>query len=123
MAGRSARKGLQALPAAQQEITTLAEQFNGDFLQEYLANETFFKNNALNYGVIHLAMHGVLNHRAPMLSSLVFTEDKDSIEDNFLQAFEISHLHLKTRLVIQLITVMQASQFSSYTLPMVMSIL
>jgi len=94
------RKGLQPLPAAQKEIATLAEKFTGDFLQDDSANETFFKTNALNYGVIHLAMHGVLNHRAPMLSSLVFTEDKDSVEDNFLQAYEISHMKLNANLVV-----------------------
>ena len=35
-----------------------------------------------------------------MLSSLAFTENKDSLEDNFLQAYEISRLHLKADMVV-----------------------
>jgi CHAT domain-containing protein len=35
-----------------------------------------------------------------MLSSLVFTEDHDSVENNFLQAYEISKLNLNADLVI-----------------------
>lgn len=35
-----------------------------------------------------------------MLSSLAFTENRDSLEDNFLQAHEIAHLHLNADLVV-----------------------
>lgn len=94
------RAHLQPLPAAQTEITTLAEYFQGDFLYGDSTNEAFFKENAQNYGVIHLAMHGIVHSRVPMLSSLAFTENGDSLEDNFLQAYEISKLKLNADLVI-----------------------
>ncbi len=45
-------------------------------------------------------MHGVLDKKQPMLSSLAFTENKDSLEDNFLQAYEISRMQLNADLVV-----------------------
>ena len=94
------RAHLSPLPAAQTEVTALAEYFQGDFLYGDSTNEAFFKKNAQNYGVIHLAMHGILHNRVPMFSSLAFTENGDSTEDNFLQAYEISKLKLNADLVV-----------------------
>ena len=94
------RSTLQPLPAAQEEVKNIANIFSGDFLFGTDANEAFFKKNAANYQVIHLAMHGILNADEPLLSSLVFTENNDSLEDNFLQAFEISHEHINADLVV-----------------------
>ncbi len=45
-------------------------------------------------------MHGLLNENRPMLSSLAFTEDGDSLNDNFLQAHEISKMELNADLVV-----------------------
>ena len=97
---RNLRDALQDLPAAKSEVEGLAKLFKGDFLYGSDANEAFFKHNAQNYAVIHLAMHGLLNTEYPILSSLAFTENGDSTEDNFLQAYEISHLNLNAELVV-----------------------
>ncbi|MCP4441099.1 MAG: CHAT domain-containing protein [Aureispira sp.] len=94
------RAHLKPLPAAQTEITALSKHFQGDFLYGDSTNEAFFKENAQDYGVIHLAMHGIVHNRVPMLSSLAFTENRDSLEDNFLQAYEISKLQLNADLVV-----------------------
>jgi CHAT domain-containing protein len=94
------RANLQPLPAAEKEIKILSENFQGDFLFENAANEKDFKKIAANYSVIHLAMHGILESSRPMLSSLVFTENRDSLEDNLLQAYEISRLKLNAGLVV-----------------------
>jgi len=45
-------------------------------------------------------MHGLLDSKNPILSSLVFTENNDSIENNFLQAWEISKMELNAELVV-----------------------
>ena len=45
-------------------------------------------------------MHGLLDKNRPMLSSLAFTEDGDSIESNFWQAHEISKMELNADLVV-----------------------
>jgi CHAT domain-containing protein/tetratricopeptide (TPR) repeat protein len=97
---RNLRDALNELPAATAEIQALEEKLKGDFWYEDQVNEKRFKAEAGNYGMIHLAMHGILNSDHPVLSSLAFTEEGDSTEDNFLQAFEISRMQLNAQLVV-----------------------
>lgn len=94
------RSALEDLPAATKEVKGLSKMFYGEFLTGVVASETNFKKLAPNYGVIHLAMHGVSNEWAPILSSLAFSEDYQTVEDNFLQAYEIAQLSLKANLVV-----------------------
>ncbi len=94
------REDLSPLPKAKDEVEVLAKKFAGDFKFGAACNEAFFKANANQYGIIHLAMHGVVHPQIPILSSLVFTENGDSLEDNLLQAHEIAHLQLQTDLVV-----------------------
>jgi len=94
------RDALQDLPAARKEVTELSKLFAGRFLLNNDASELAFKSEAENYAIIHLAMHGLLNTQYPILSSLAFTENGDSTEDNFLQAYEISQLKLNAELVV-----------------------
>ncbi len=97
---RNLRQSLEDLPAAREEVLNLAQYFKGTFLIDSAANEQSFKQMAADYRIIHLAMHGILNQEQPILSSLAFTENGDSLEDNFLQAYEISHLPLNAELVV-----------------------
>lgn len=94
------RENLDSLPCAREEIKLLSEQFEGYFAFNEGTSEKVFKEKASKYSIIHLAMHGILDSRVPMLSSLVFTEDGDSMENNFLQAYEISKLKLNADLVV-----------------------
>jgi len=94
------RKHLIALPEAANEVKALETMFEGDFLYGEAANEKSFKNNISDYAVIHLAMHGLLDSKNPIASSLVFTEDGNAEEDNFLHASEISNLPLNAQLVV-----------------------
>lgn len=97
---RKLRKILIDLPAIQTEVQQLETVFGGDFLYKEAATERNFKEKAGDYAILHLAMHGILNTQYPILSSLAFTEDKDSLEDNFLEAHEISRLPLQAELVV-----------------------
>ena len=94
------RKQFQDLPMARAEVTALEKLFKGKFLVGTAASEAEFKKNASEYAVIHLAMHGLLNTQYPILSSLAFTENSDSVEDNFLQAYEISNMNLNAQMVV-----------------------
>jgi CHAT domain-containing protein len=94
------REDLGPLPNARKELKMLSKQFEGYFAFDNVASEKVFKEKSSEFAVIHLAMHGLLNSRAQMLSSLVFTEDGDSVENNFLQAYEISKLNLNANLVV-----------------------
>jgi CHAT domain-containing protein len=97
---RNLRDILQALPAARKEVESLQKAYRGFFAFDSLASEKNFKAKAGEYAVIHLAMHGLLDQKNPILSSLAFTEDGDSIENNFLQAYEISKMQLNADLVV-----------------------
>jgi len=91
---------LQPLPNAEKEVVELSNLFNGTFLNGDAANEHDFKTLAADYSIIHLAMHGVLNKRSPLLSSFAFTENGNHSENNFLQAYEISQMKLNASLVV-----------------------
>jgi CHAT domain-containing protein/Tfp pilus assembly protein PilF len=94
------RAGLQPLEAAQREVRVLSQEFQGYFGFDEGASERLFKEKAADYAVIHLAMHGSLDYKHPILSSLIFTEDGDSVENSLLQAYEISSLKLNADLVV-----------------------
>jgi CHAT domain-containing protein len=95
----SLRKALAPLPAAQEEVQLLSQIFKGHFALGDAASELKFKQQAENYAVIHLAMHGILDEQNPILSSLAFTEDGGA-ENNFLQVYEISKMKLNADLVV-----------------------
>lgn len=94
------RQTLQDIPEARREVRVLSERFDGSFEIYGAANERDFKLQANDYGILHLAMHGLLNQAEPLLSSLVFTETADSLEDNFLHAYEIANMDLQADLVV-----------------------
>ena len=93
------RRHLEPLPATGGEINDLSSLLFGKFILNQQASEQTFKEFAPQHGIIHLAMHGILNHRSPILSSLAFSETGDSTEDDFLQAHEISNMELHAALV------------------------
>lgn len=94
------RSTLIPLDAARNEVEYLSEQYGGTFLFDSLASEQNFKTQASQFGILHLAMHGLLDTREPVLSSLAFTENGDSVENNFLHAYEITQLELNADLVV-----------------------
>lgn len=97
---QSFRKVLNPLPNTKKEVEKIKTYLEGTFRTGTKATERNFKQEAGEYAILHLAMHGLLNEYTPILSSLVFTEDGDSLEDNFLQAWEIYKLKLKADLVV-----------------------
>lgn len=94
------RDKLGELPGAIEEVNALKEKFSGKFLVGTAANETLFKEEASTYGILHLAMHGLVNHKQPNFSGLALTEDHSKTEDNFLYAYEIKELDLHADLVV-----------------------
>jgi CHAT domain-containing protein/Tfp pilus assembly protein PilF len=94
------RHHLIPLPEAVNEVKALEKIALGTFLYGNDASERIFKNKLPNHGIIHLAMHGILNQKNPIASSLAFTENGSQVEDNFLHASEISNLSLEAQLVV-----------------------
>ncbi len=62
------------------------------------ATERNFKENANNYGILHLAMHGLLNDQDPMFSKLLFIQN-DTLEGGFLNAAEIYDLNAQLAVI------------------------
>ncbi len=95
------RKYLIPLPAVLTEVDVVQSILSqGKIYKAEQATEAKFKQVAGNYNILHLAMHGILNTEHPMASALVFTEDNDSIEDNFLYGYEIAQMDLNADLVV-----------------------
>lgn len=61
------------------------------------ATETQFKELAAQYGVLHFATHGILNHKYPLYSSLVLLGDDK--EDGLLHTYELYNMELNAELV------------------------
>jgi CHAT domain-containing protein/Flp pilus assembly protein TadD len=94
------REILEPLPNARKEVEALQEKYQGFFAFDLLASEKMVKQKAGDFAILHFATHGILDTKRPILSSLAFTEDNDSIESNFWQAHEISKMQLNANLVV-----------------------
>ena len=97
---RDLRNGITELPGAEKEIKLLKNNYKGFYPTKINASERVWKKNAADYGIVHFAMHGLIDENEPEFSSLVFAEDGDAQEDNFLYAYEIKQSKLNASLVV-----------------------
>ncbi|HYC85532.1 MAG TPA: CHAT domain-containing protein, partial [Chryseosolibacter sp.] len=94
------RDRLTALSWNQEEVTSIGKMMDGVALVGNEAVERRFKESAADYGIIHLAMHALIDDDRPMYSRLAFSFDNDTTEDNFLNAHELYNLELPAQLVV-----------------------
>ncbi|MEM7552011.1 MAG: CHAT domain-containing tetratricopeptide repeat protein [Bacteroidota bacterium] len=94
------RGDISPLPSARKEVEILKGKYEGFFAFDSLASEKTVKKMAPGFSVLHFATHGILDKERPVLSSLTFTEDNDSTESNFWEAYEISKAQLNADLVV-----------------------
>ena len=64
------------------------------------ATEERFKEIASQYDILHLATHGIINNDYPMFSKLIFTTSKDSVNEGFLNTYEIYNMQINAPLVV-----------------------
>ncbi|MEW7290981.1 tetratricopeptide repeat protein [Aquimarina sp. 2304DJ70-9] len=88
------------LPGTRKEINAIANIIDGEYYYGNQAIETNFKQNANRYNIIHLALHGEVDHKHPENSKLYFTKSKDSIEDNILYSHELFALDIPAELTV-----------------------
>ena len=93
------RKDEVPLPMANTEVKTIASILDGDAFTGKSTTESFFKENAGKYNVLHLSLHGIIDDDNPLMSSLIFN-DEDSINDGYLNAMEIFNLDLNADMVV-----------------------
>ncbi len=96
------RTKVKELPGAAFELEMLESYFKGSFRRGSAANESTLKQllQTSNYSVLHLAMHGWVNNEQPEYSNLILSYSRDTVEDDFLHAYEINLLDIQTDLVV-----------------------
>lgn len=88
---------LSPLDNAAIEVNTIGKLTNGKVYDSFSATEAIFKAEGGNYGVLHFATHGILNHKYPLYSSLVLLGD--DTEDGLLHTYELYNMKLNAELV------------------------
>jgi CHAT domain-containing protein len=91
---------LSDLPYAKLEAKYVADLLRGDLFINEKAIESSFKSNAGSYDIIHLSMHTFLNDMNPMSSKMIFYQEGDSIDDGYLNTYEIYSISLKSKMVV-----------------------
>ncbi|MEW7280330.1 tetratricopeptide repeat protein [Aquimarina sp. 2201CG1-2-11] len=88
------------LPGTRQEIKAISEIIDGQYYYGSEAIEHNFKKHANNYSILHLALHGEVDHKNPQNSKLYFTKSKDTLEDNLLYSHELFALDIPAELTV-----------------------
>ncbi|MEL6651437.1 MAG: CHAT domain-containing tetratricopeptide repeat protein, partial [Bacteroidota bacterium] len=98
--GELVRSGELPLPAARQEVIDIAGLMGGQAFLDDDASEQSFREKAVDYAILHLAMHTLLDDRDPMFSKLVFSPSADTAADGLLTAAELYNLRLPSQLTV-----------------------
>lgn len=91
---------LYPIPGVVEEVSFIRDLIRGNVFMDSEATESNFKANSPNYGILHFAMHTVIDDVNPMYSKLVFSNTSQEEEDGFLNTFEIYNLSLNAKLAV-----------------------
>lgn len=94
------REKLFPLKGIKEEAINITDLINGDKFLGNEANETHFKKVANQYDILHLAMHTIVDDNNPMYSKMAFTQTQDSVNDGFLNTYELYNLKLNSRMAV-----------------------
>lgn len=94
------RNSKKDLPGSRKEIKEISNLVEGEYFYGSEANEVNFKANAGSYGILHLSLHGEVDQKESENSKLFFTQNKDTLEDNFLYAHEIFAMNIPAELAV-----------------------
>ena len=98
----NSRNTLLPLPNSEKEVKNISHLIGGSphvFIGQN-ATEKIFKEEASDYKIIHLASHFEINDYDPLYSRVAFSQKNDSVEDGYLQTYEVFDLHLNADLVV-----------------------
>ena len=90
------------LPGTARELEAIKKVYGGTYIMGSEATKAHFLKNASSFGVVHLAMHGIVNFRNPSKSYLAFASvanDSLGLESN-LYNYEIQNANLASALVV-----------------------
>ena len=89
------------LPGTRKEILEISKLYEGTYFYGKNASEENFKGTANQYKLVHLALHGEIDHMNPKNSRIYFTDSKEeSTEDNTLFGHELYALNIPADLVV-----------------------
>lgn len=94
------RSDLSPLRYSQAEVEAAAAHFPGEVLLGAAANEATFKEQGAAAGILHLSMHALVSDSLPLYSHFLFGQSKDSLEDDYLHAFELYQLELPAEMAV-----------------------
>ena len=90
-----------SLPGTKTEVENINKLFPGTIYFDSAATEMAFWNYAKNYGLLHIASHGIIDDQNPMYSKLLFYKDtKDSIYDGELNTYELFNMQINADLAV-----------------------
>jgi len=96
----SFRENLVPIPGVKDEVRNIKRQIGGDIYLDEEATESRFKKTAGDYDILHLAMHTIVNNEEPMYSKLAFSQKVDSLNDGFLNTYEIYNSRYNARMAV-----------------------
>ncbi|MEO1383934.1 MAG: CHAT domain-containing protein, partial [Bacteroidota bacterium] len=96
----TSRGDLGNLPYAQKEAQRLHQLMGGVLYTGAEASEEAFKEQAVDYRLIHVAGHAIVDNAQGLNSHIIFTEDSTSTEDQRLEIKELFNLDLQADLVV-----------------------
>ncbi|MGM0551258.1 MAG: CHAT domain-containing protein [Bacteroidota bacterium] len=83
-----------------EEASAVSRLMKGETYLKSKATEKAFKQHAKEYDILHLAMHTLIDDQNPLYSKMAFTQLPDSLEDGFLNTFEIFNMNLSSRMAV-----------------------
>lgn len=98
---RTLRGSLSNLKGTLEEIQAVGQYFEGEFNQGETATKQRFIEEASDFGILHLAMHGEANFEHEKMANLKFANsDATPNEENLMYHSDIVHLDLNAQLVV-----------------------
>ncbi len=94
------RNQISSLVHTLPEVNAISEYFSGQTFTGAEASESTFKSNIGQQGILHLAMHAIVDDEDPMNSRMLFYNDEDTLEDGFLHAFEIYNMRIPSKMTV-----------------------
>lgn len=94
------RSNLIQLNWAETELNQISKTISGEIYLRNNATEKKFKKNISNADIIHIATHTIIDDENPIYSKMIFYDDPDTLEDNFLNTYEIYSLETNAQMVV-----------------------
>jgi len=92
---------LPPIKGAKEEINSIPGLFHTKKIFDRKATETYFKEHAGKFSILHLAMHTIIDDQNPLYSKLVFSSsERGSKDDGYLNTYELFSLHLPGQLAV-----------------------